>query len=273
MVIYPKTSESLEGMQTLKKYIQKYRGVEIQVLNWESDEKIYNVINELKNEIPEILEVTIHPPLIDEYDFEVLTYQNIKREEERINKMIEISQDFNIKVNLLYHVTWNFSCWKSSGTIENLKYLLKLLDNTNVNIVIENIYSVVERRNCTVLSIAKELDNPHLGVCLDICHLHCEANIYKIPFDEFLNNYLNKEDCKKYIYQIHFSGTLNNDGYTDLKTHGRKHDSIQSFEKDYKILTDYEFDDKIIVTEIGEDNYNLRIDQEEEIKMLENINK
>ena len=39
-----------------------------------------------------------------------------------------------------------------------------------------------------------------------------------------------------------------------------------------KILTDYEIEDKIIVTEVAEDDYSLRLDQVEEIKMLESIN-
>ena len=273
MIIYPKSSENLDGLQNLEVYVKKYKGIEIQILNWENDEKIINIIKELKNRLPEVEEVTIHPPLIDEYNFEVLTYKNIKREQERLNSMIKISNEFNIKVNLLYHTTWNYNCWKVSGEIEVLREMVRTTQNTNVNLIIENIFSMVDKEDSAVIKIAKEIDDCHLGVCLDICHLHCESNIFKMNFDEFLKGYLNKEDCKKYIYQIHFAGTLNNDGYVEKKkTHGRKHDTIENFKADYKILRDFEIEDKIIVTEVAEDDYSSRLDQVEEIKMLESIN-
>ena len=272
MIIYPKTSEHLEGLQNLEIYVKRYKGIEIQVLNWENDEKIFNVIKELKKRVPEVKEVTIHPPLIDEYNFEVLTYKSNKREQERLNSMIKIANEFNIKVNLLYHTRWNYNCWKESGEIEVLREMVETIQNTNVNLIIENIFSMVDKEDSAVIKIAKEIDNSHLGVCLDICHLHCEANIFKMQFDEFLKGYLNKEDCKKYIYKIHFAGTLDNDGYVEKRTHGRKHDTIENFLADYKILTDFEIEDKIIVTEVSEDDYSLRLDQVEEIKMLESIN-
>ena len=272
MIIYPKTSEYLEGLQNLESYVRKYKGIEIQILDWENDEKIFDIIKKLKNQIPEVEEVTIHPPLIDEYNLEVLTYKTNQREQERLNLMIKISNEFNIKVNLLYHTRWDFKCWKESGEIETLKEMVKTIQNTNVNIIIENIFSMVDKEDSAVIKIAKEINDCHLGVCLDICHLHCQANIFKMQFEKFLNNYLNKEDCKKYIYQIHFAGTLNNDGYVEKKTHGRKHDTIENFMADYKILSDFEIEDKIIVTEVSEDDYSLRLDQVEEIKMLESIN-
>ena len=130
---------------------------------------------------------------------------------------------------------------------------------------------MVDKEDCAVLSIAKYIDNTHLGVCLDICHLHVEANIYGIEFKEFLANYLNKEECKKYVYQIHFAGTLDNDGYKRKETHGRKHDTIDNFKIDYNILKEYGMDDKLIVSEVSEDDYNTRVDQLEEIKMLEKM--
>ncbi len=271
MKIYPKTNSNLLGVNCLKQYIQKYKGVEIQILTKDDMNRLYSIIKQIKEEIPEIEEITIHPPLIDEYNFEVLTYRNFKNEEELLKLIVKMSEEFGIKINLLYHTSWNYQCWKSSGEIEVLKELLEITENTNVNIILENIHSLVDIKNCSVLQIAKEINNNHLGVCLDICHLHCEANIFKIEFNEFLQNYLNKEDCEKYIYQIHFSGTLNNDGYINKKTHGRKHDTIENFKQDYDILEKYGIENKIIVTEVGEEDYTTRNDQIEEIKMLESL--
>lgn len=269
MIIYPKTSENLEGLEYLKRYAEKYRGIEIQLLSYEHTQKItYNVIKQLKSQIPQLEEVTIHLPIREDFNFEALAFSKINFEKERLKMLCEASQEFNLKLNLLYHTRWNYISWSNSGAIDRMKELLEVIQNTNVNILIENIYAIVERKECSVLKVAKQIDNEHLKVCLDTCHLHCVANMFKISLNEYLNTYLNKEDCKKYIQQIHFAGTLNNDGVVDKKTHGRMHDSWESFEEDYNVLKQFGIENKIIVTEVSEDDYSTRKDQIEEIKML-----
>ncbi len=269
MIIYPKVCENLKGLEYLKEYVEKDKGIEIQLLNLkETQKKSYEAVKRLKTEIPQLNEVTIHLPLKEEFNFEILTYSNLDVEKERLKKLIDISKEFNLRINILYHTRWNYISWSKSGAMDRMKELLDVIQNTKVNILIENIFSMVERKECAVLKVAKEINDEHLRVCLDICHLHVEANIFKILFFEFLNIYLNKEDCQKYIQQIHFAGTLNEDGYIDKKTHGRVHDSWESFEEDYNILKQFGIEDKIIVTEISEDDYSTRKDEIEEIKML-----
>ena len=46
------------------------------------------------------------------------------------------------------------------------------------------------------------------------------------------------------------------------------HDSWESFEEDFNILKRFGIENKIIVTEVSEDDYSTRKDQIEEIKML-----
>ena len=269
MIIYPKTSENLEGLEYLKRYAEEYRGIEIQLLSYEQTQQItYNVIKQLKSQIPQLEEVTIHLPIREDFNFEALAFSKINFEKERLKMLCEASQEFNMKLNLLYHTRWNYISWSNSGAIDRMKELLEVIQNTKVNILIENIYAIVERKECSVLKVAKQIDNEHLKVCLDTCHLHCVANMFKISLNEYLNTYLNKEDCKKYIQQIHFAGTLNNDGVIDKKTHGRMHDSWESFEEDYNVLKRFGIENKIIVTEVSEDDYSTRKDQIEEIKML-----
>lgn len=207
-------------------------------------------------------------PIREDFNFEALAFSKINFEKERLKMLCEASQEFNMKLNLLYHTRWNYISWNNSGAIDRMKELLEVIQNTNVNILIENIYAIVERKECSVLKVAKQIDDEHLKVCLDTCHLHCVANMFKISLNEYLNTYLNKEDCMKYIQQIHFAGTLNNDGVIDKKTHGRMHDSWESFEEDYNVLKRFGIENKIIVTEVSEDDYSTRKDQIEEIKML-----
>lgn len=269
MIIYPKTSENLEGLEYLKKYVEEYKGIEIQLLSYEQTKQItYKFLKQLKDQIPQLVEVTIHLPLREDFNFEVLAFSKLDLEKERLKMLCEASREFNLKLNLLYHTRWNYISWSNSGAIERMKELLEVIQNSNVNILIENIYALVERTECTVLKVAKQIDNEHLKVCLDTCHIHCVANMYKITLNEYLSTYLNKEDCQKYIQQIHFAGTLNEDGYIDKKTHGRVHDSWESFEEDYNILKQFGIEDRIIVAEVSEDDYSTRIDQIKEIEML-----
>ena len=163
MKIYPKLDEKLNGINRLKQYVEKYKGIEIQLLSYEDTKQItYNTIKKLKSEIPIVEEVTIHLPLVEEYNFEALAFAKFNEEKERINVLINASKEFNLKVNLLYHTRWNYNTWISSGAIERMKELLSLIQNTNVNILIENIYAVVEREECAVFKITKHINNEHL---------------------------------------------------------------------------------------------------------------
>ena len=272
MKIYPKTNSKLQGFDGLKKCIAEYKGIEIQMLEWDDIDYIDEVLKNLINEIPDIEEVTIHPPIKDgEFNIEVLTHRKYDVEVKRIQKLVNISSEYNIKVNMLYHTRWNYVMWKDGGLIDELENLLKYLQNTNVIILLENWYSMNDKENCAIMQVVKEIDNKHLKLCIDTCHLKCQANIFNMEFNSFLNNYLKKEDCEKYVYQIHFAATLDNDGYINKKTHGRRHINVEDLKNEYEILEKLGIEDKIIVTEISEDDYTTRVDQIEEINMLESI--
>lgn len=220
--------------------------------------------------IPSIKEITIHPPL-DDYDIELVVLKDRKLLETKIEEAIKISKQYNIKINLLYHVSWNMKMMEQ-GAIERIEKSLNLLKETNVNIVLENIFGMNEyEQKCTVIEICKKINNPHLRACIDVCHLHCMANIFKLDFDSFMKSYIEKDQASKYVYQIHFSDTKNNDGYINKETHGRKHDSLSEALQDYNILKLYNMTNANIITEISEENYNTRKDQVDEIKLLEKI--
>ena len=273
MKIYPKLDEKLKGFNTLKSKIGKDKGVELQFFNINEIWGNYNIVNAVEkvmNLISNIEEITIHPPL-DNYDIELVALKDIELIKAKIKDAIELSNKYNIRINLLYHVTWPIEMMEQ-GVIDKIKEVLELMQNTKVYLLLENIYALTEfNKKCTVLEICRRIDNEHLKACLDICHLHCMANIFKIDFDIFLEKYLDKELSKKYIYQIHFSATKNNDGFKEKKTHGRKHDTLEELMKDYKILEKYGLIEKNIITEVSEDNYDLREDQKYEIELLEKI--
>ena len=145
MIIYPKTSDSLQGFDVLKPYVEYSHGTEIQMLKWEKLEYLDEIIDKMISEVPTIEEITVHPPLTEEYNFEVLSYKNFDEEINRIKLLIELSEKYSIRVNLLYHTRWDYNCWMSSGGVNRMTQLVELIENTNIKILVENIYSMVEQ--------------------------------------------------------------------------------------------------------------------------------
>ena len=124
-----------------------------------------------------------------------------------------------------------------------------------------------ERYSCTVLDLCEQIDSQNVRACIDICHIYCQAKIWHEPMKEFIKKYLDKEKCKKYVAHIHFSSTINDDGYIYRKTHGRKHETSEKLFEDANILCEYGMTAKDInwVTEVSEEDYVLRPDQISEI--------
>lgn len=271
--IYPKTCENLKGEEYLRKYIKKYKGVEIQFFH-KDEEKLVDfnvspVIEKIMDVDPEIEEITVHPPL-SEYDIEQVLLSDKSLFFKLLNDLVNLSNKYSIKMNIIFHSHLTFIGHKYC-TINYLKEAMNVLEGSNVKILLENLFMFEENGLCDVLKVCKEIDNEHLKMCIDVCHLYCRAHIVKMPIEEFLEIFLNKELCSKYIYQIHFADTKDNDGYMKKETHGRVHDSITDVKYDLDLLKKYGIEDKLIVTEVSEDDYTSRKDQIDEIKYLEEI--
>lgn len=89
--------------------------------------------------------------------------------------------------------------------------------------LIENLYMILdEKAECSALEICKFIDHPNLKACIDTTHVHCKANMYKKDFNTMIHEEFNKEDCEKYVRQIHFASALNGDGYIEKKNSWKK---------------------------------------------------
>ena len=93
-------------------------------------------------------------------------------------------------------------------------------------------------------------------------------HIYKKNIEEFLEKYLDKEKCKRQVYQIHFAYTANEDGYIDRRTHAIMHPDQETLNYDANLLCEYGMKDCNWVTEVSEKDYKTREDEANEIKML-----
>lgn len=268
MKIYPKTSRNFEGLDKLMSYVEKSKGIELQFFDENgimAEFEIESVIDRLMERVPYIEEITIHPPLCD-YDLELILFKDATILEKQLKLIVALTKKYGIRINLLYHTQWDFKKQKET-TLPKLKELLKIIEGENVIFLLENLY-MFDEKECAVFKIAEYLDHPNLKVCFDICHMYCKNNIRKANIEEYAASYLNAELCKKYIYQVHFSYTVGNDGYVDKKTHGRGHRNIEDLKYDFNLMKKYNMTNCNYITEVSEDDYDSRVDQLRELEML-----
>ena len=274
MKIFPKISGQALSDE-MKEIIKSKEGVEIQFFDESGPmEKIHfeDEVIKKKEEFPNLKEIIIHPPL-NNYNIEYLFLKDESMVKDIFQRLVDLSKKLEIHISYVAHTYLSLTLFKATKMDEKLGEALKLLEGTNVTILIENMYMTFSDRNeCSVLEIAKLMNHPNLKVCIDTTHAHCQATIWKKDFYDMVHSVLNKDDCNKYVRQIHFASQLNNDGYIDKQTHGRKHLSLEDVKEEVSWLRDFNmFDDKHIITEVSEEDYGSRKDQIEEIKMLEEI--
>ncbi len=271
--IYPKISPQ-EICNEMENIVAQSEGIELQFFNENGIAEEFDFETEVrkrKNQFPNLKEIVIHPPL-DNYGIELIMFKNEEIFKNQLEKLAQLSEELNITTSFVYHTYWTKDQAVTSHLIDKMRKLLKIVEGKNVYILIENLYMILEeKRHCAALEITKEIDHPNVRTCIDTTHVHCRSNMMKYNFKEMLKQYFNKEDCEKYVRQIHFAAALNNDGYIDKKTHGRKHPSLKETEEELLWLREYGMGDKNYITEISEEDYFSRKDQIEEIKMLKEI--
>ena len=272
MKIYPKTNEYLEGIEEFEKTLKEYKGIEIQYFKKSDKElvdfKIEKPIEQILEKYPYIEEITIHPPLCD-YELELVLLKDKNIFLNQIKTIVRLSKKYNIKINIVEHTRLLMSQAKLT-ILPVLEKAKKIMKNTNTKIVFENIYMMEEQENCSVIELCEYLNSENMKVCIDMCHLYCQAHIYKKKIEEFLEKYLNKEKCQRQVYQIHFAYTANEDGYIDRTTHAIMHPNEETLYYDAKLLCQYGMGDCNWITEVSEKDYSTRKDQVNEIKMLSN---
>lgn len=272
MKIYPKTNEYLEGIEEFEKTLKEYKGIEIQYFKKSDKElvdfKIEKPIEQILERYPYIEEITIHPPLC-EYELEIVLLKDKNIFLNQIKTIVRLSKKYNIKINIVEHTRLLMSQAKLT-ILPVLEKAKKIMKNTNTEIVFENIYMMEEQENCSVIELCEYLNSENMKVCIDMCHLYCQAHIYKKKIEEFLEKYLNKEKCQRQVYQIHFAYTANEDGYIDRTTHAIMHPNEETLYYDAKLLCQYGMGDCNWITEVSEKDYSTRKDQVNEIKMLSN---
>lgn len=273
MKIYPKLSAQAY-CEEFRAELEKAEGIEIQFFDENGITSRFNFEDEVRKNktlYPKLKEIVIHPPL-DNYNIEHIFFKDENIFKEQLLKMKELTEELDIDMSFVYHTYWPVRQYVSTGLADRIKNQLKLIEGSRVTILIENLFMMLdEKEECTALEVCKLLENPNVRCCIDTTHMHCKANILKKNFVEMVNKELDKDDCEKYVKQIHFAAALNNDGYTCKKTHGRVHPSIEELMDEYDWLNTLGMGDKHFITEVSEEDYYLRADQLKEINMLRKI--
>ena len=273
MKIYPKLSAQAYG-EEFKEELKKAEGIEIQFFDENGIMSRFNFEDEVRKNkalYPQLKEIVVHPPLSN-YNIEHIFFKDENIFREQLMKMKELTEELDIDMSFVYHTYWPVSQFVATGLADRIKNQIKLIEGSRVTILIENLFMMLDEKDeCAALEVCKLLDHPNVKCCIDTTHLHCKANIYKRDFLEMVRSDLNAEDCDKYVKQIHFAATLNNDGYINKKNHGRVHENIEDLREEYNWLKELGMGDKHFVTEVGEEDYYSRADQIREIKMLKEI--
>ena len=269
--LMPKISTILEQSLCMKDYIDKYEKMEIQFFQetiGSIEIKIEEVVDRYIKAF-NVREITIHPPL-ERFHIEYLLLRDEKYVDNLIDRIIILSKKYNIQINLLFHTDFHYEELRFA-VAPKLEKILKKIENENVLLLLENLIFNGDKEECSVIEFCNYVNHPKLKVCLDTCHFQAKANLFQEDIYEFVDHFLDKEKCKKQIYQIHFSYVANNDGYRDKSTHGVAHKTKEDLIKDVEILRYLGIENKLIVTEIGENDYSVRIGQRQELKWLEEV--
>jgi hypothetical protein len=270
--IMPKISSYEEQTEHFKEYINRYKRAEIQFFNETEGNIYFDFEPTVRNYVQkyDIEELTIHPPL-EKFELEYILFRDKESFLGNVRKAVKLSKELNIKINLLYHARWDLELLKYAIT-PAIKEAIEIIGDSNVLILLENSTLVTDRNYMSVLEYCEYINSPKLKFCLDICHVYCHTNMYKSNINTCFNELINKEICKKHLYQIHFSYTANNDGYIDMSTHGVVHPNVELAKKDVDILKEHGAGENTLwVTEISEKDYTNRPDQAKEISYLEEI--
>lgn len=248
--------------------IQENRAIEIQMLGdiTKGYKKCIEVIEKLRKY--KVDYVVIHLPM-GEHELGYISCNLTLDIKFRlmIMNLIRYSKDSGIGIDVLVHVEDKYEKLVGVGAIGYLKSIAERCKGTSVGIILENKIrssTLGDGEKTSLEQIFKVIDNDSIKMCLDICHIQASENLYDKDIEL-------TEDQIRNIKNIHFSYTVDGDGYRDKRrTHGRAHLSIEDvlLDLDYLEAKGIDLSRVNIVLEINEEDYTSRKDLIKEIKLV-----
>ena len=273
MTIIPKVGEKdFNNIEYIRDCINMSNGVEIQLLS-------HNLLEAFKNSctiiesFPHIEYVVLHMP----FSMVNLCYIHSNKFLEMkfiefVVECIKYSAKTGLKIDILTHIAVQFYEFLGGGGIAYLKHLSRMVEGTNVGFLLENSIinlSQSDDEEDVLTSIFRIYQSDKIKFCLDLCHFQASEFVMKKHFEI-------SEVLLKNLKNVHFSMTLEDDGYIDKeRTHGRVHINKTACIKDLKYLKQKGIDLNTLnlITEINEKDYSKRPDMHKELEYLVEIKK
>ena len=254
--------------------LQDFEGtLEIQMIDRDLS-KSFDRCKTLINSSELIEEVILHMPfglhLIESF---MMSAENHDKLIKFIIDCIRLGDSNHINIGILFHSEFGSELFDNCGCEQYVRYLHSLVEDTNVFFIFENgmvnfnCYDPTIETSFEIMSRISDLDK--IVYCLDVCHLKSHENAVKNCID------IPKEILDK-IHSIHFSATLNNDGFLNKKeTHSLCHSDLAGVIEELGYITNkvVDLNNTIIVVEVTEKDYNDRPDMRKELALLRSARK
>lgn len=270
MIICPKIGEyDIDIHSELKPYLNKKFEIQMNTKDLIIGTKgCLNVIDSVRN-IRQVSEVIIHMPF-QYHTFEL--FMMFKSKLIQLYKMMDMVMGYSmvsdIKIGILFHSELGFDYIINNEMRDFIINLIKYLGNSNVYFLVENVLPDLTGPFIDKVSsfeLLAKVNHPKLLGCFDICHFRASENVIKHSIEI-------PKAIIPMIHEIHFSATLNGDGYIHKKeTHGVCHVDRTDFDRDFNLISVFDIgepDDLIVVAELSEADYSHRYNMMAEMDML-----
>lgn len=187
----------------------------------------------------------------------------------------QYAEELDITLCVLFHVSYALESIINLRVVEGINALMTSVGtSSSLLLLLENTVASLDRGPVggykePLSYILRETNAAQVRMCFDLCHYQASKNV-------LLDEYTFPTNWRDRVYQVHFSDTLNNEGYRHIATtHGKAHESVWDVARDLCTLKSLGIDaaNTILVTEMSEEDYSTRSLEARELGWLHQIDK
>lgn len=264
--VCPKLDDTGAGINYINNFIVDAFEIQMTCADVEKMEKMLTMT---LNEHKAVKEVTVHAPM-SHCDIED-NFDN----KERLHFMYrlvdmcnKLSEKCNIRINMLYHCSNSFSYFEKKKQLWIFRRLIKLMRGKRTYLILENciLSNITSTNKDGCISVIKMLGSNKVKMCLDLAHAMGFSELSGVPVTELFKD----KQLNEITRQVHFSQYKSIIGQPTIYDHSIPHKEIEDIKRDILLLKKLGLKDALLVVEVCEDDYNVRSNQIQEFKLLEN---
>lgn len=272
MIIVPKVDENWEPVDgPIMDALAQSHVFEIQLLSKDictAFLKATQVLDKIQSKV-RLTEVILHMPLgLHELEYAAANSYLRSQVYELFFRTHSYGLHHGIRFHVLFHIPDSMEKFIGFGGMELLYSLLASQLNTCV--LLENSTRAITLDKDKPLALEKlfeTFEHPKLGICWDICHFQSSENAYDRVYS------LTSRQIEN-IRSVHFSCTLNHDGYRQKSTHGQPHPTLEMLQEDLQYMRSKGVDPEKVwmVLEVAEVDYVKRTGLVHELDLFSQLN-